>query len=78
MYPFYCLVEVAGNREGSEMADRLYDLLGAAEDLIVVSSLFRNLIILFRMVWLHKTRIKPDRFGKSAKRSHLPISKRAM
>ena len=37
-YPFYCLVEVAGNREGSEMADRLFDLLGASEDLIIVSS----------------------------------------
>ncbi len=36
IYPFYCLVEVAGNREGSEMADRLYDLVGASEDLIIV------------------------------------------
>lgn len=47
-YPFYCLVEVAGNREGTEMADRLYDLLGASEDLIIVSSLCWNIFIGWR------------------------------
>jgi hypothetical protein len=36
LYPFYCLVEVASNREGPENAERLYDLLGASEDLIIV------------------------------------------
>jgi len=40
MYPFYCLVEVAGNREGTEMADRLYELLGGVEDLIIVMIIF--------------------------------------
>jgi hypothetical protein len=37
MYPFYCLVEVASNREGPENAERLYDLLGESEDLIIVN-----------------------------------------
>ena len=36
LYPFYCLVEVASNREGPENAERLYDLLGGSEDLIIV------------------------------------------
>jgi hypothetical protein len=36
MYPFYALVEVASNREGPENADRLYELLGNSEDLIIV------------------------------------------
>ncbi len=40
MHPFYCLVEVASNREGPANADRLYELLGASEDLIIVSRMF--------------------------------------
>ena len=35
MYPFYCLVEVASSREGPENAERLYELLGSSEDLII-------------------------------------------
>lgn len=36
LYPFYALIEVASNREGPENAERLYDLLGQAENLILV------------------------------------------
>lgn len=39
-YPFYCLVEVAGNSNGSEMADRLSNLLEDSEDIIIVNSFF--------------------------------------
>ncbi|TNV79588.1 hypothetical protein FGO68_gene505 [Halteria grandinella] len=35
LYPFYALVEVASNREGTETPDRLYELLGSADDLII-------------------------------------------
>ena len=37
-HPFYCLVEVASSREGPENAERLYELLGASEDFIIVSN----------------------------------------
>jgi|LauGreDrversion4_2_1035121.scaffolds.fasta_scaffold784617_2 hypothetical protein len=37
LFPFYALIEVASNREGPENSERLYDLLGSAEELIVVS-----------------------------------------
>lgn len=33
MYPFYALIEVAGNR--AENAERLYELIGTAEDLVI-------------------------------------------
>ena len=36
LYPFYALIEVASNREGPENAERLYELLGSSEDLIIV------------------------------------------
>jgi len=33
------LVEVASNRDGPENAERLYELLGSSEDLIIVTYL---------------------------------------
>ena len=39
LHPFYALVEVASNREGPEIAERLYELLGSSEDLILVRSM---------------------------------------
>jgi len=38
LFPFYALIEVASNREGPENAERLFDLLGQAENLIIVSA----------------------------------------
>ena len=35
LYPFYVLVEVASNREGPENYDRLINLLGESESLIL-------------------------------------------
>jgi len=76
MYPFYCLVEVAGNREGTEMADRLYELLGGAEELIIVR--IAHLFILCRTGSWHRMRGRPDRYGRYAKRSPLLTSRKAM
>ena len=75
LYPFYCLVEVASNREGPENAERLYDLLGASEDLIIVKCLVSND---YRMVLSLKMRAKRLRYGRLEKKLHLPISRRDM
>jgi hypothetical protein len=76
LYPFYCLVEVASNREGPENAERLYELLGASEDLIIVR--IHMYVTSFRTGWLHKMRAKRRRYGKSERKSHLLISRRDM
>jgi FAD/FMN-containing dehydrogenase len=41
IYPFYCLVEVASNREGTENSDRLVELVGQSEDYVIVSSILQ-------------------------------------
>ena len=70
LYPFYCLVEVASNREGPENAERLYDLLGASEDLIIVKCLVSYD---YRMALSLKMRTKRLRYGRLEKKLHLPI-----
>ncbi len=76
LYPFYCLVEVASNREGPENAERLYELLGASEDLIIVR--IHMYVTSFRTGWWHRMRAKRPRYGKSERKSHLLISRRDM
>lgn len=44
-YPFYAIIEVASNAEGAENAERLFNLLGQAEEQMIVL-LFRNKCLL--------------------------------
>ena len=76
LYPFYCLVEVASNREGPENAERLYELLGASEDLIIVR--IHIYVTSFRTGWWHRMRAKRRRYGKSERKLHLLISRKDM
>jgi hypothetical protein len=60
------LVEVASNREGPENAERLYELLGSSEDLIIVTYLYINMS---RMELFLKMKIKAHRYGKFVRKS---------
>lgn len=63
------MIEVASNREGPENAERLFELLGKSENVIIVRD--KELMIGIRMVWWLKMRIKANKYGKSERRSHL-------
>ncbi len=78
LYPFYCLVEVASSREGPENAERLYDLLGASEDLIIVREILHSMNYLYRTELWPKMRVRRHRYGKSEKKLHQLTLRRAM